>query len=40
MSSPSRIHYTCPKCGIDTTDLGRHIRRKRCEMQHIRKGMK
>ena len=27
----------CPKCGIVTTNLGRHLRRKRCEHQHFRK---
>jgi hypothetical protein len=28
---------SCPKCGVDVSNLGKHLRRKRCEMQHIRK---
>ena len=38
MARANRLHHTCPKCGIDTTNIGRHLRRKRCEVQHIRKG--
>jgi hypothetical protein len=37
MSEPGYVHYTCPKCGVTVTDLGRHQRRNRCTMQHIRK---
>lgn len=27
---------SCPKCGVEVSKLGKHLRRKRCEMQHIR----
>lgn len=30
----------CPKCRIAVNDLGRHLRRERCDAQHLRKGEK
>lgn len=27
----------CPKCHVIVSDLGRHQRRDRCKVQHIRK---
>ena len=27
----------CKKCGIYTTNIAKHLGRKRCEKQHIRK---
>lgn len=27
----------CVKCGVDVKNLGDHLRRKRCSVQHIRK---
>jgi len=27
----------CPKCGAIVSNLGKHLRRKRCNRQHIRR---
>lgn len=28
---------SCPKCGVDVSNIGDHLRRRRCSVQHIRK---